>query len=69
MATTLLVFFARRKDGAKGENMKNTFRKILMFAVVLGLLAAGQSACGGGGYDSPTAPSNSPGLTPTPSAP
>jgi hypothetical protein len=69
MATTLLVSSARRKDGAKGENMKNTFRKILLLAVVLGLLAAGQSACGGGGYDSPTAPSNVPGLTPTPYVP
>jgi hypothetical protein len=49
--------------------MKNTFRKLLWLAVVLGLLAAGQSACGGGGYSSPTAPSNSPGVTPTPYTP
>jgi hypothetical protein len=69
MATALLLSAARRKDGAKGENMKNTFRKILLLTVVLVLLAAGQSACGGGGYDSPTAPSNSPGLTPTPYTP
>jgi hypothetical protein len=67
VATALLLFLARRKDGAKGENMKNTFRKMLLLAVVLGLLAAGQSACGGGGYDSPTAPSTAPGQpTPTP---
>jgi hypothetical protein len=39
--------------------MKNIFRKILLFAVVLGLIAVGQSAYGGGGYSSPTAPSTS----------
>jgi hypothetical protein len=50
--------------------MKNTLAKILSVAIVLALLAVGQSACGGGGYDSPTAPGTSPGqLTPTPYAP
>lgn len=49
--------------------MKNTFKKILLFVTVLGLLAVGQSACGGGGYSSPTAPATAPGQpTPTPSA-
>jgi hypothetical protein len=47
--------------------MKNTFTKILLAALVLGLLAVGQSACGGGGYSSPTAPATAPGQpTPTP---
>jgi hypothetical protein len=47
--------------------MKNIFRKIALVAVVLGLLAVCQSACGGGGYSSPTAPSTGPGQpTPTP---
>lgn len=49
--------------------MKNTFKNLLLFVVVLGLLAVGQAACGGGGYSSPTAPSTAPGQpTPTPSA-
>ena len=46
--------------------MKNTFKKIALVAVVLALLAVGQSACGGSSYDAPSAPSSSPGLTPTP---
>jgi hypothetical protein len=46
--------------------MKNTFTKTLLAALVLALLAVGQSACGGG-YDSPTAPATAPGQpTPTP---
>jgi hypothetical protein len=48
------------------SKMKNTLTRALLFAIVLGLLAAGQSACGGG-YSSPTAPSTAPGQpTPTP---
>ncbi|HEV8608510.1 MAG TPA: hypothetical protein VGS98_00365 [Thermoanaerobaculia bacterium] len=47
--------------------MKDTFKKILLAALVLGLLAVGQSACGGKSYSSPTAPNTSPGQpTPTP---
>lgn len=47
--------------------MKNTLARVLLATLVLVLLAFGQSACGGGGYSSPTAPSNSPGQpTPTP---
>ncbi len=46
--------------------MKNIFTRALLAALVLVLLAVGQSACGGG-YSSPTAPSNAPGQpTPTP---
>jgi hypothetical protein len=49
------------------SKMKNTLARALLFAIVLGLLAAGQSACGGSGYSSPTAPSTAPGQpTPTP---
>lgn len=49
--------------------MKNTLAKLLSVAIVLVLLAVGQSACGGGGYDSPTQPGTAPGqLTPTPGA-
>jgi hypothetical protein len=48
--------------------MKSTFMKGLIVALVLGLLATVQSACGGG-YSSPTAPSTAPGQpTPTPRA-
>ena len=46
--------------------MRNTLARIFFFALVLALLAAGQSACGGG-YSSPTAPKSAPGQpTPTP---
>ena len=46
--------------------MKNIFKRIFLFAVVLALLAVGQAACGGG-YSSPTAPATAPGQpTPTP---
>jgi hypothetical protein len=46
--------------------MKNTFTRALLAALVLVLLAVGQSACGGG-YSSPTAPKSAPGQpTPTP---
>jgi hypothetical protein len=47
--------------------MKKTVTRALLFALVLALLAAGQSACGGGSYDSPTAPNPQSGnVTPTP---
>ena len=47
--------------------MKNDLSRILIVAFVLALMAVGQSACGGGGYSSPTAPSTAPGQpTPTP---
>lgn len=47
--------------------MKKTVTRALLVALLLALLAAGQSACGGSGYDAPTAPSSSSGqLTPTP---
>jgi hypothetical protein len=47
--------------------MKNWLVRFLLVAVVLGLLAVGPAACGGGGYSSPTAPSTAPGQpTPTP---
>lgn len=47
--------------------MKKLITRALGFAFALALLAIGQSACGGGGYDSPTAPSTAPGqATPTP---
>jgi hypothetical protein len=41
-------------------------KKLLGILFVL-LLAIGYSACGGNSYQSPTAPSNAPGTTPTPS--
>jgi len=46
--------------------MKNIFMRAVLAALVLVLLAVGQSACGGG-YSSPTAPRTAPGQpTPTP---
>jgi hypothetical protein len=66
MANALLLFFDGRNVARKGANMKNIFTRALLAALVLVLLAVGQSACGGG-YSSPTAPSNMPGQpTPTP---
>jgi hypothetical protein len=48
--------------------MKNTFVKGAIVALVLALLAVGQSACGKS-YSSPTAPTTAPGQpTPTPRA-
>jgi hypothetical protein len=62
----LLLSYAGKRAIRKEPNMKNTFRKIVLVAVVLGLLAVGQSACGGG-YSSPSAPATAPGQpTPTP---
>ena len=47
--------------------MKKTVTRAFLVALLLALLAAGQSACGGSSYDPPSAPSSSPGqLTPTP---
>jgi Mn2+/Fe2+ NRAMP family transporter len=49
--------------------MKKTLARLGTLLLALVLLAVGQSACGGGGYSSPTAPSNAPGQpTPTPRA-
>lgn len=50
--------------------MKKTLTRALSLAFALALLAIGQAACGGGGYDSPTAPNTQSGqLTPTPGPP
>jgi len=66
MATGLLLFSDGRNVTRKGANMKNIFMRVLLAALVLVLLAVGQSACGGG-YSSPTAPRSAPGQpTPTP---